>query len=253
MVVFPSTLQSLCRLFKVPSDMQQGGDFVAAVIPWTLSPSEHSEYGVHKSQITLELPEPKHPPSHAIQLLEFPHDLRMYMSQPGRTYCVWWSPGDGTTANPGLETNQLHAIMKSCKAKHVGHKMDVRVVFVHVGALVTLHRLPALAERRGKRPEINFYTYGTHADVPRERWGVFPIYPLGMLDYPHLLYSHLFMATGGIVTFTPDALLEDPIGAAQLMRQMSMHPFWDCYLLPSVIGMAAKSSCEGDPLSAFKT
>jgi hypothetical protein len=158
---------------------------VAAVIPWTLTPSEHSKYS---SEIPFKPPEFKHPASHAMQLLEFPQDLRTYMALPGRTYCVWWSPGDGTTATPGLETNQLHTIMKSCKAKNVGHKADVRVVFVHVGALVTLHRLPALAERRSKRPEINFYTYGSHTSVPRERWGVFPIYPLGTL-------GHLFFHT----------------------------------------------------------
>jgi hypothetical protein len=56
------------------------------------------------------------------------------------------------------------------------------------------------------------------------------------------------------VTFTPDALLENPIGAGRLMRKIAEHPFWECYLLPSVVGMAARSLCEGaDPLSEFKT
>jgi hypothetical protein len=56
--------------------------------------------------------------------------------------------------------------------------------------------------------------------------------------------------TGGIVTFTPAALLEDPIGTADLMRRISMHPFWDCYVLPSTIGLAVRR--EGtDPLSEF--
>ena len=55
------------------------------------------------------------------------------------------------------------------------------------------------------------------------------------------------------MTFTPDALLEDPIGAAQLMRQIAMHPFWDCYLIPSAVGMAVRFLCEGaDPLSEFR-
>lgn len=168
--------------------MQHTGGFVAAVLPWTLTPAEHTKYS---SQTIFEPPELKQPTSHAIKLLDFPAGLRAYMGLPGRTYCVWWSPGDGTTATPGLETNQLHAIMKSCKAKNVGHKADVRVVFVHVGALVTLHRLPALAERRSKRPEINFYTYGSHTSVPRERWGVYPIYPLGVpaCFYPFIILS----------------------------------------------------------------
>lgn len=56
------------------------------------------------------------------------------------------------------------------------------------------------------------------------------------------------------MTFTPEALIENPIGANQLMRKLAEHPFWDCYLLPSVVGMATRSTCEGtDPLSEFKT
>lgn len=101
------------------------------------------------------------------------------MSLPNRTYCAWWSFEGGAEELSGLETKQLHGIMKACKAKNVGHKKDARVVFVHVGALQTLHQLPAFAERRCRRPEIHFYTYGTHMSVPRGRWGVHPIYPLG--------------------------------------------------------------------------
>lgn len=56
------------------------------------------------------------------------------------------------------------------------------------------------------------------------------------------------------MTFTPDALLEDPIGVGKLIRQIAEHPFWACYLLPSVVGMAVRS-CGGDadPLFKFKT
>lgn len=55
------------------------------------------------------------------------------------------------------------------------------------------------------------------------------------------------------MTFTPDALLNHPVGAARLMRRIVQHPFWDCYILPSVMGMAAKASAKGkDPLSQFE-
>jgi hypothetical protein len=48
-------------------------------------------------------------------------------------------------------------------------------------------------------------------------------------------------------------LLENPIGVGELIRQIAEHPFWDSYLLPTVVGMAAKSSCAGaDPLLEFK-
>jgi hypothetical protein len=56
------------------------------------------------------------------------------------------------------------------------------------------------------------------------------------------------------VTFTPNALLENPFGISRLMRQIADHPFWDSYLLPSVVGMVAKSLCEGaDPLLELTT
>jgi len=192
-VLFPSTLQHLRRRFKVPPDLQQNGTFIAALVPWTLTPAQFSSLDIQSSLTKFKTPEFRHTTSRALQYLEFPHDLRVYMEQPQRTYCVWWSPGDGTTATPGLETNFLHSIMKSCRAKNVGHKSDVRVVFVHIGAVKTLHRLPALAERRSKRPEIHFYTYGTHVSVPREQWGVRAIYPLGELSriHPRVLASSL--------------------------------------------------------------
>lgn len=194
LVVFPSTRQELWRRFKVPPDLQQVGSFVAALVPWSVGPAEYSGLDIQSSLAKFKTPEFRHPTSQALQYLEFPHSLRAYMSQPQRTYCVWWSPGDGTTAAPGLETSLLHNIMKSCRAKNVGHKADVRVVFVHIGAVKTLHRLPALAERRSKRPEIHFYTYGTHASVPCEQWGVRAIYPLGKLpcNHPHVLsFTHV--------------------------------------------------------------
>jgi hypothetical protein len=184
LIVFPSTIQYLWRRFKVPADLQQAGTFIAALVPWTLTPAEYSSIDIQRSLGKFKASEFKHPTSRAHQYLEFPHELQAYMSQPQRTYCVWWSPGDGTTKIPGLETDLLHIIMRSCRAKNVGHKSDVRVVFVHIGAVSTLHKLPALAERRSKRPELHFYTYGTHASVPREQWGVRAIYPLGKL--PHI-------------------------------------------------------------------
>lgn len=105
------------------------------------------------------------------------------MSQPNQAYCVWWDSGDGTKDAPGLETRLLHAIMEECRAKDVGYKADVQAVFVHVGALKTINMLNALPERRAKRAELCFYTYGTHETVPREYWGIHGIFPIGASFY----------------------------------------------------------------------
>lgn len=51
------------------------------------------------------------------------------------------------------------------------------------------------------------------------------------------------MFAGGIVTFTADALIQDPIGSADLINKIHGHPFWHCFILPSVMGMATSVLC----------
>lgn len=233
----------------MPADLQKIGFLLASLLPLKLKPTQCSQTGAYLDPNVRVPLTPLNQTSLPIQVLEFPEELRLFMRQ--RAYCVWRDLSDGTQDTPGPETRFLHDIMKTCKAKDVGHKADVRVVFVHIGATKTLYRLPALAERR-RRPEIRFYTYGTHPTVARENWGVCPIYPIGNKACFHFpthdrLTLHLI---GGIVTFTPKVLMDNLISAAQLMRQISQHPFWDCYILPSVAGMALKSLGEGtDPIA----
>ena len=43
--------------------------------------------------------------------------------------------------------------------------------------------------------------------------------------------------TGGIVTFTPEAIIENYPEVLKKIWQLHDHPLWDCYLLPSVLGM----------------
>lgn len=55
-----------------------------------------------------------------------------------------------------------------------------------------------------------------------------------------------------MVTFTAAALLEDPMGILDRISQIAEHPLWTCYIIPSVLGMAAKLKYrDEDPLSAF--
>jgi len=247
LLVFPPTMDDLCRRFKVPAHLQQIGSLVSALLPWALPVAKRKEdsrklyfsddaissmSSFDRREFTLKTLPTYH---RAIHILRFPKWLHDYMSQPNRPYCVWWAPADGTSKEPGMETKLLLSILKQCRAKDVGHKADVRAVFVHVGALQSLHKLPALVERRSKRPEIQFYTYGTHESVSPDQWGIRGIFPLG-----------------GIVTFTPDALVADPFGICQLITRLAKHPLWNCYVLPSTIGMAAKLTSGGvDPLIVY--
>lgn len=44
----------------------------------------------------------------------------------------------------------------------------------------------------------------------------------------------------GIITFTVDAIVEDPISAVELMRRVQAHPFWDFYVHPAVLSAATQ-------------
>jgi hypothetical protein len=46
--------------------------------------------------------------------------------------------------------------------------------------------------------------------------------------------------------------VDDPLGASELIKQISKHPLWGAFLLPSVLGMVAKIICgQEDPLRIF--
>ena len=194
-LAFSASMADLCRRFRVPDDMQGNDGLVVTLIPWALS-NEQKKKEWRKSHNAIDFP--NHPLTvndrgnilrfkseyrRAMSGLKFPRKLYDYMSQPNRSYCVWSLGGDGSTDRPGLETQWLLSILELCRAKNLGLKSDARVVFVHVGAMKTLHSLPLLVEKRSRRPEIQFHTYGTHQTVPPERWGVHEIFPLGMSGF----------------------------------------------------------------------
>ncbi|KAG6814601.1 hypothetical protein H0H92_000130 [Tricholoma furcatifolium] len=65
------------------------------------------------------------------------------------------------------------------------------------------------------------------------------------------LYHH---GLRGIVTFTALALIDDLIGVLHWIKQIHGHPLWACYILPSVLGMAAKVNAQregSDPMADF--
>ncbi|KAL0950851.1 hypothetical protein HGRIS_007609 [Hohenbuehelia grisea] len=173
----------------------------------------------------------------ALHALKFPQDVWDFLVKDRRDYLIWHEGGDGIGKNYGAQTHHLIKILDECGARNKGYKADVRIVFVHVGALRTLPQLIALAERRSKRPEINFFTYGSHESVEFDRWGVRHIYPLG-----------------GLVTFTPRAILgdNDPLLLMKRIQHIARHGHWASYVLPSVVAYAAKlATAPDDPLMAF--
>jgi hypothetical protein len=196
LLLIPARSDSTCKQLHVSAHIRSG-QLVAALLPWTLSrdactkliPSQPSREPAFPGRIgdLLNLGDPE-PGKHrrkltpairrAVEILKVPQVLHEVLSSGRRPYCIWYS-GDGTSGRPGLETASLRLVLGHYGARDAGYKADVRLVFVHVGALATLHQLEALADRRKKQPEVQFYLYGTHDIVPRERWGIRPVYPLG--------------------------------------------------------------------------
>ncbi|KAI9066660.1 hypothetical protein FKP32DRAFT_1565322, partial [Trametes sanguinea] len=251
LLVFPAGHPLATKYLKVPPGSAGDSLLQAALVPWELTAREfcRSEW---VPRITT--PGPVLDPAfesvfdgegrkvvaqrryhQALHILGFPKALYDFISVPNHPYCIWHAPGDATKSGVGYETLLLKEILSTCASQDNGHKSDVRVIFAHVGSLEKLYCLPALAERRAKRPELRFFTYGTHPSVPRERWGMREIFPLG-----------------GVVTFTPSAIIQGHFRLFKRIRQIAEHPAWDCYVLPSVVAMVAKLSCQGlNPLQIY--
>jgi hypothetical protein len=141
-----------------------------------------------------------------LSVLGFPKWLYNEMSES--RYCIWNKDGDGSPSEPGFETRALTNVLDERQATNKGLKADVDFVFVHVGAIKTLNQLPALMERRMKRLDIQFVTYGTHHTIPPTRWGIRQIYPAGKHHW-HLTFarsSSCHRLQGALSPFRPALL-----------------------------------------------
>ncbi|KAJ6574781.1 hypothetical protein B0H19DRAFT_1254435 [Mycena capillaripes] len=241
LLLFPPVKSILVRIFQAPDDLVNSNGLIAALLPWKLDPNE-SRRSFLPSGPKAPIPSSedwkknmaKSKYQLALRILKFPASLHEWMSKSGRPYCIW-PPSEDRRGNRDRETGYLTSILKECGAKKVGFKSDPRAIFVHVGALKSISKMPFLVQRRRQTCSIYFYTYGTHESVHPEYWGLREIYPLG-----------------GVVTFTPSALYEDPWGVINRMKVINKHPLWTCYILPSVLGLATKlCSPDEDPLAAF--
>lgn len=197
-IVFPSAIKEICELFQVPTHLREQSAMLAALLPWKLTMGEYQSARWQLSSGRLSL-DPKvrellqvqhkgkkllHNPLFArgLRIHKLTGELTAFLAKSPRDYCIWHAPADGSSSKPGFDTLSLVAILNEYKAKNVGYKTDVRIVFVHVGALPTFYKLEALGMRRCKRPELRIYSYGTHATVPPERWGIKEIFPVGALN-----------------------------------------------------------------------
>ncbi|KAG1885640.1 hypothetical protein F4604DRAFT_1951840 [Suillus subluteus] len=243
--VFSPSLDALCRFLRVPEHLRQDSQnthVLVTLLPWLVSSAKYSK-GTTRKRVDETIQQLLTPGGQskdsrrrilreaamAIDLLSIPRELLDFMQFSNRKYCIWSFPADGAALNPGFETRQLKYVLDKTKATSVSLDGEARVIFIHVGALKTFYELSAVVTKRRDAPEVRFFTYGTHESVPSSRWGMREIFPLG-----------------GIVTFTPLAIAEDPVGCYNLMRNLAQHPLWECYLIPSIVGLSHSLACGKD-------
>jgi len=253
LLVFPATHPALCKEYNVPTELRKASHLIAALLPWRVVGTKARAHRLFrdlgdrtqdvycpgkKESIVMTEHKPslrKDPSYHRdLSILGIPRWLYDEVSESTK-YCIWNKDGDGTPSEFGFETRALMHILDKRRARNVGFKRDVSFVFVHVGAIKTLNQLPALMERRMKRLDIQFVTYGTHHTIPPDRWGMRLIYP-----------------AGGIASISPSVFAESPSTAYRLLDMLEQHPLWDCFVTPGVVALAARQNRGSDPISEFE-
>lgn len=282
MLLFPSELPGLCERFQVPDTLRHAGFLLSVLLPWKGAPPEdsrplpstllpknilHPQYIRDQARWDHSFEGTNSRYQLALRLLSFPKEIHDFLLVENRTEpcgCFVWFEGadrvDDPENNPGdnsagLQTLLLYSILEKCRAVPLdASDGNVKVVFVHVGALETLGDFPNLVQRRRDQPGVLWYTYGSHPDVPRNLWGVHALFTLGELFRMCWISSNAdIFCIGGVVTFTPRCLAEvSPTELVPLIDRLIEHPLWDFYLLPEVLGAATRAAYPNtDPLQAL--
>ncbi|QRW03856.1 chromo domain protein [Ceratobasidium sp. AG-Ba] len=132
------------------------------------------------------------------------------------------------------EAGQLRTELAKCKAVVLDGfdtKSEAEAIFVHRAWVWQLSGLLGLTHRR-KRMFRRFYVYGSGGLWSAAEWDVREIWLIG-----------------GMITFTPAALLEDPWVVKKVLNTIQDNPTWHVYIEPQAIGMA--TLCKPDDEVSF--
>ncbi|KAL0066001.1 hypothetical protein AAF712_006991 [Marasmius tenuissimus] len=233
---------------QIPPELSKGVGLVVALLPWKLSREERSkdwrvpandlqevQYLVSDEQLLSS----SHL-RHAVGLLKYPDWLDVHMRVGERQYAIWIGENGEPNATVDLEAGLLMSILEKRRATRkvsMDSQDPLKVIFIHAQALGSLSKIPLLKQKR-EIYELMFVVFGTRssdvapAEYPSGMWEIFPI--------------------GGIVSFTAKALHEHPAQILDRIHVLADHPLWDCYILPTVFGMAVKLRYKDEnPLEAF--
>ncbi|KAG8759505.1 hypothetical protein FRC14_005793 [Serendipita sp. 396] len=152
----------------------------------------------------------------------------------------WFPQGEKPKllVNHSDETQALIEIMKKLDIQSKAPmRGDTNIVFIHNGSWEMLKHFKGLGDRKS-RPDVWFYAYGPYHALHSSLWGVRQVFK-----------------RGGILTFTPSAIWEDPTGFRYTLKGISNSEAWMAFISPLVLAMLQERAVaypnEEKPLSAL--
>ncbi|CAE6442303.1 unnamed protein product [Rhizoctonia solani] len=124
--------------------------------------------------------------------------------------------------NYDFEVRLMREQLRQCGA-HVfegdDHKSEAGAVFIHRRYIEDTSKLLGLAHRKIKY-KVRFYVYGSGGNWKTADWELKEVWKWG-----------------GMVTFTPSALIEDPWAVKKVVEALEDEPFWETYIEPKTVGI----------------
>jgi hypothetical protein len=262
MLITPMS-KSAFALLGVPERVEKKDALLVALAPLVVSTKKYQEdMAILKPTEEIEnrfstLPDPEGSVSPSVyhlarQILGVPKTLVAFLSSSNPRPCIIW-PQENTVNDAWIsqDTQYLRLVLNHHRAQVFSPKEHVaaRIVFVHVGKMKDLHTMPRIVRLRGAPLDLQFLTYGAHPSVLARHWGIHGFNISGMHPMSPSLggRSHV-CPTGGILTFTPNALVTSPDGVDRLIERVAIHEHWACYVTPVVLGAAVQQAKEsGNP------
>lgn len=171
-MLFPAALQEVLDILSIDNLPlpEADGTLLAAVIPWGQGRIGH---GIHLENVVAQPGLRARPP--VISGVPSDH-LKQFGS---RSYAIWpWPSGEVPPSTYQLESQHFRDILRSKNTREVDLEGEFRVVFIHAALFRSLDKLSGLSAIR-QRPQVQMFSYGTDALLPRQQWGLKPIFPLG--------------------------------------------------------------------------
>ncbi|KAG8914059.1 hypothetical protein FRC01_004243 [Tulasnella sp. 417] len=232
MVVFPSELSTLRQSFGIPRTHVNRQDTLLAAIVKQLHPVEFSVTGptLHSSAVVRD-----EPPwvQQATSLLGLTPEHREQFK--GATFALF---PDDHAQDLDYDSKALETyLIKFLGGRRVPHSSgDAKFIFIHAKGRHRLERFQKLQERRREAPQVAFYAYGWDIGVDPRQTNVRSIWEIG-----------------GIMSFTPKAIIDYPEKIRKLLDEAQDDPFWEIYLTPGVIALADElSTLQRDGSSSAK-